>query len=87
MSLFDGQPNTKEAAALETFKNLENQISTAIEKIRGLKEEKTALERKVRQLESALDEKTRELDGLATERNAIKAQIEELLEELQGLEQ
>lgn len=71
---------------METFKKLETQISTAIEKIKALKEEKTSLERRVHQLESALDEKTREIDGLAEERVSIRTQIEGLLEELNGLE-
>ncbi len=71
---------------METLKNLESQISLAIEKIRDLKEAKTALERRTRDLEAAVDRKNEEIQNLTNEKNGIKAQIENLLGELQDLE-
>ncbi|MDA8171524.1 MAG: cell division protein ZapB [Nitrospiraceae bacterium] len=76
----------KEALTLETLKNLESQISAAIEKIRQLKEAKTALERRTRELEALVNQKNEEIVGLTGEKNSIRAQIEGLLEELQDLE-
>ncbi len=76
----------KEALTLETLKNLESQILTAIEKIRDLKEAKTALERRTRELEALVNQKNEEILTLTGEKNSIKAQIESLLAELQDLE-
>ena len=86
-SLFDNQQESgKEAQDLETLKNLDTQISMAVEKIRALKEERAMLERRVRELESLLDEKAEEISRLSSEKNAIKGQIEVLLAELQNIE-
>jgi len=91
-TLFDGtheeieESEKKEAGALETLKNLEGKISVAIEKIRTLKEEKEALDRRVRELEAVLDRKNEELEKFMSEKNAIKGQIEGLLSELDGIE-
>ncbi|MDA8086727.1 MAG: hypothetical protein M0Z75_08515 [Nitrospiraceae bacterium] len=71
---------------METLKNLESQILTAIEKIRDLKEAKTALERRTRELEALVNQKNEEILTLTGEKNSIKAQIESLLAELQDLE-
>ena len=76
----------KEALTLETLKNLESQISAAIEKIRLLKETKAALERRTRELEALVNQKNEEILGLTGEKNGIRAQIEGLLNELQELE-
>ena len=71
---------------METLKNLEPQITLAIEKIRELKEAKAALERRTMELEAALDRKNEELQNLVNEKNGIKTQIESLLGELQDIE-
>ena len=76
----------KEALTLETLKNLESQISAAIEKIRVLKETKAALERRNKELEALVDQKNEEILGLNGEKNSIRDQIEGLLNELQDLE-
>lgn len=78
--------NGKEAMELETLKNLETQISGAIEKIRLLKDTKVSLERRVSELESLLDKKEEELLRVTGEKNGIRDQIEGLLNELQDLE-
>ena len=71
---------------METLKNLEGKISVAIDKIRTLKEEKAALERKVHELEAVLDRKNEELERMVSEKTSIKGQIEGLLSELDGIE-
>lgn len=86
-TLFDNSPENKEESnALETLKTLEEKISTAIDKIKNLKEEKILLERKVRELESLLNQKNSEVDRLVSEKSSIKGQIEGLLNELDGIE-
>ena len=71
---------------MEPLKNLESQISLAIEKIRDLKEARMALERRTRELEAAVDQKNEEIQNLINEKNGIKTQIESLLNELQDIE-
>lgn len=71
---------------METLKTLEEKISTAIDRIKSLKEEKIVLERKVRELESLLNQKNMELERLNSEKSSIKGQIEGLLNELEGIE-
>ena len=78
--------NGKEVKELETLKNLETQISGAIDKIRLLKDAKTTLEKRVSELESMLDMKNEELLRVTGEKNSIKDQIEGLLNELQNIE-
>lgn len=86
-TLFDNSPeNKEERSALETLKTLEEKISTAIDRIKSLKEEKIVLERKVRELESLLNQKNMELERLNSEKSSIKGQIEGLLNELDGIE-
>ena len=71
---------------METLKNLEMQISGAIDKIRLLKDTKSSLERRVSELESIIDKKNEELLRVTSEKNNIKDQIEGLLNELQNIE-
>ncbi|MDA8088662.1 MAG: cell division protein ZapB [Nitrospiraceae bacterium] len=81
-----GPQNGEEAKELETLKNLEMQISGAIDKIRLLKDTKSSLERRVSELESIIDKKNEELLRVTSEKNNIKDQIEGLLNELQNIE-
>jgi FtsZ-binding cell division protein ZapB len=76
----------QEAKPLEKLKSFEDKISTAIERVKILKEEKTRSERKIRDLEKLLDEKSQEAEYLRSEKNAIKNQLEALLAELETLE-
>jgi len=76
----------KEANPLEKLKSFEDKISTAIERVKILKEEKSRSERKIRDLERLLDEKNQETEYLRSEKNAIKNQLEALLAELETLE-
>jgi hypothetical protein len=76
----------KEVKPLEKLKSFEDKISTAIERVKTLKEEKTLSERKIRELERLLDEKSQEVEHLRSEKNAIKGQLESLLSELETLE-
>lgn len=92
-SLFDddhvndiAENTKKEVKPLEKLKSLEDKISTAIERVKILKEEKILCERKMRELERLLDEKSQEVEQLRAEKNAIKNQLETLLKELEMLE-
>jgi len=78
--------NKKEGTPLDRLKNLEDKISGAIEKVKILKEEKTALEHRIKELEAKVADKDRELEKLQTEKTAIKNQVEGLLNELDALE-
>jgi chromosome segregation ATPase len=77
---------TKEVKPLEKLKNLEDKISTAIERVKTLKEEKSLSERKIRELEMLVDEKNQELEQLRSEKNSMKGQLEALLSEIETLE-
>jgi FtsZ-binding cell division protein ZapB len=92
-SLFDddqtedlSKDRKKEAKPLEKLRSLEDKISTAIERVKTLKEEKILFERKIREFERLLDEKSQEVEQLRSEKNAIKNQLESLLSELDSLE-
>jgi len=92
-SLFDddqtedlSKDRKKEAKPLEKLRSLEDKISTAIERVKTLKEEKILFERKIREFERLLDEKSQEVELLRSEKNAIKNQLESLLSELDSLE-
>ena len=92
-SLFDddqlrdtSKDGAKEVKPLEKLKSLEEKISTAIERVKTLKEEKVLFERKIRELERLLDEKSQEVEYLRSEKNVIKNQLESLLSELDSLE-
>ncbi|MDA8240274.1 MAG: hypothetical protein M0Z67_07875 [Nitrospiraceae bacterium] len=100
-TLFDGecpghQPGTeagndsftiqREVLQLDRLKNLEQKITTAVERVKALKEDKTLLERKIRDLESLLDERNQEIETLKSERSSIGSQLEELLNELDTIE-
>lgn len=66
--------------------SVEEKIAQAIEKVRSLKEEKTAVEKKNRDLEEMLRAKDQEIERLSLERTAVKTQIEDLLRELGNFE-
>lgn len=71
---------------MNRLKNLDEKIASAVNKVKALKEEKTVLERKIRELEALLNEKNQEIESLSSEKTAIKNQIEDLLNELETLE-
>ncbi|MEW5746733.1 MAG: cell division protein ZapB [Nitrospirota bacterium] len=68
------------------FKTFEEKISFAIDKIKTLKEEKTALQKRVDELEGMLRSREQEIEKLAAEKTSIKAQIENLFTELEAIE-
>lgn len=72
----------KEATSLERLRNLDEKIAGAIDKVKLLKEEKSALLGKIDGLEKALREKDEIIRELSAEKTAIKTQIEDLLGEL-----
>jgi chromosome segregation ATPase len=76
----------KEDSSVERLKNLEEKITSAVEKVRALKEEKIALEKKITELENLLNEKNQEIEFLHSEKSGIKKQVEDLLGELETLE-
>ncbi len=71
---------------MDRLKNLEEKIAVAVERVKALKEEKTLLERKIRDLEALLNEKNGEIEALRTEKSSIGSQIEELLSELEAFQ-
>jgi chromosome segregation ATPase len=78
--------NKKEDAPLDRLKNLEGKITSAVEKVKALKEEKSSLESRIRKMESLLKEKEKEIQSLHEDKNSIKQQVEDLLGELDALE-
>lgn len=76
----------KEVASLDRLKNLEGKITSAVSKVKALKEEKNVLEKRIKELEALVDKKNQEIDSLHSEKNSIKEQVEELLGELEALE-
>lgn len=76
----------KEGRKLERLRSLDEKIADAINRVRTLKEEKQALERRVRELEMLLNEKNEEIEKLKSEKVSVKGQIEDLLKEIESLE-
>ncbi len=76
----------REVLPLDRLINLEAKITAAVEKVKALKEEKSLLERKIRELETLLNDKNNEIESLRSEKKSIGSQIEELLSELETLE-
>jgi uncharacterized protein (UPF0335 family) len=68
------------------MQSVEEKIAQVIEKVRSLKEEKSAVEKRNMDLEEALAAKEQEIERLTNEKIAIKTQIEDLLKELDGFE-
>jgi hypothetical protein len=64
----------KETKPLERLKNLEEKIATVVERVKALKEEKSSLERKIRELEGLLNEKNQIIESLTAEKISIKTQ-------------
>ncbi|UCG77338.1 MAG: cell division protein ZapB [Nitrospirota bacterium] len=71
---------------MEKIKNLEEKITSAIEKVKVLKDENSHLSEKLKELEKIIAMKDEEINGLSSEKHSIKNQVEELLEELESLE-
>lgn len=71
---------------MNKLKDLDKKIALAVEKVKTLKEDKSALERRVHELESMLNEKNAELDELNSDRTSIRGQINDLLSELEAIE-
>jgi chromosome segregation ATPase len=83
----EASPNLmREVPPLDRLKNLEEKITAAVERVKALKEEKTMLERKVRELEILLNDKNQEVEALRSEKSSIGNQIAELLSELEAIE-
>ncbi|MCS7215542.1 MAG: hypothetical protein RMI30_01320 [Thermodesulfovibrio sp.] len=61
---------------------IEEKITSALEKIKILKQQKEELQKKVNTLEEVIKTKNQEIENLLSEREVIKRQIEELLKEL-----
>jgi prefoldin subunit 5 len=68
---------------LQTF---EEKITYAIEKIKSLKEENAALEKRIGELEDLVRSRDQEVERLVAEKSAIKSQIESLFNELETIE-
>jgi len=71
---------------LDRLRNLEEKIAMAVERVKALKEEKTVLEKKIKDMETILNAKNQEIEALRSEKSSIGNQIQELLTELETLE-
>lgn len=81
-----GVQSKKNFTPMERLKHLDDKIAKAIIKVKMLKEEKTALEQKVRALELKLKAKDQDIERIQAEKIAIKNQVESLLNELETIE-
>jgi len=70
---------------LERLKSLEDKITTAIDRVKSLKEEQFIMQRRIKELEGILNEKNEEIEQLRYEKDIIRNQIEGLLDELETL--
>jgi chromosome segregation ATPase len=70
---------------LERLKSLEDKITTAIDRVKTLKEEQFTMHRRIKELEGILNEKNEEIEQLRYEKDIIRKQIEGLLDELETL--
>lgn len=91
ITLFDDRKNDsstikREVLPLDRLKNLEEKITTAVERVKALKEEKILSEKRIRDLEALLAEKNREIEAMKSEKSSISNQLEELLNELETIE-
>ena len=66
--------------------SVEEKIAQVIEKVRILKNEKSALEKRNMVLQEALRAKDQEIERLTAEKQAVRDQIEGLLKEVESLE-
>lgn len=71
---------------MELLKTFEEKIAYAVEKVKALKEEKTNLEKKIREFENIIKSKDHEIEKITSEKTAVKTQIEALLKELDSIE-
>jgi len=76
----------REVLPLDRLRNLEEKIAMAVERVKALKEEKTVLEKKIKDMETILNAKNQEIEALRSEKSSIGNQIQELLTELETLE-
>jgi uncharacterized protein involved in exopolysaccharide biosynthesis len=71
---------------VETLKTVDEKIAYAIDKVKALKEGKSALERHLASIEETVKAKDREIEKLLAEKAAVKNQIEALLKELESIQ-
>ena len=74
------------AGGTKTMSSVEEKIAQVIEKVRILKNEKGALEKRNMVLQEALRAKDQEIERLTAEKQAVRDQIEGLLKEVETLE-
>lgn len=77
---------------MNPLQSLDHKISSAIEKVKALKSEKTALEQTVKALEkkladqeTLLAEKDKMIDTLGKDKADVRGQLEQLLAELESI--
>jgi chromosome segregation ATPase len=84
--LFDDIISEKEGGSLDRLKELDTKIANAINKVKTLKDENSALKQQVEELQGRLIEKDEEIRGLSEDNLSIKDQINDLLNELDTIE-
>jgi chromosome segregation ATPase len=88
-NLFDvhsSENSQKEVISVDKIKNLEEKISSAIEKVKSLKNENGQLNDRIKELEGILSQRDAEISSLSSEKDSIRGHVEELLGELESLE-
>ena len=68
------------------LKTFEEKIAYAVEKVKSLKDENSALQKKIRDLESVIAAKDQEIGKLGEEKMSVKKQLEDLFTELEAIE-
>jgi len=71
---------------LERLKSLEGKIASAIEKVKSLKDENRILLERMDEYERSIRERDEEIAHLRAERDSIRQQVQEMLEEFETLE-
>lgn len=71
---------------MDKLKDLDEKITSAINKVKALKAENTTLRTKMAELQQAVSDKDLQLEGLSSEKSDVRGQIEALLEELETIE-
>ena len=71
---------------MDRLRGLDLKLTEAIEKVKNLKAEKSALEKRLKTLEDSIHLKDLEIDSLRHEKTSIKGQIEELLGEIEAIQ-
>jgi uncharacterized protein involved in exopolysaccharide biosynthesis len=66
-------------------KTFEDKIALALDKVRGLKDERDTLEKRLNELEKTAAAKDQEIEKLKAEKTTARQQLEDFLNELESI--